>query len=616
MTTQSEKLAAASDPATDPHTLVRLSNTKNPSIRRALAANPNTPAGLLRTLWNEHPHAILENPIFDLWDFTGTPQRQRHRPDEAALIRLYNDLRASESEPPSRFFSEDQLRDIVALCTCNHIPELFTYIPFHKNPAIRLELVSEPQRRRSFEFFEQKAPDTVWCALAADPHPRVREAFANLLRSAPRDRLPDRPAIAAAAFQLAKDPSPQITAHLANCRFLPPELVERFAKSADPSIREALTHSLLAPRAVLEALAADPSEKIRASLAKHGTEPSILELLLHDPSETVRLALAENFALPPALLHRFDPADTPKILTAVYSHHSADADLRVRILSHPRPEAPGILLQSKIRPSPGFFEKIKHLLAPEILAAIPELTGIAPAIIDILSRDRHHTVRLAVAKRLRRRTTTATKTNTEIASRLAKDPHPDVRLAICTDPRLTAAATASLFADPDPRIREKSAISVLWHLSSLRDHHALIHYAEIHRKKSPLLVRLARDPDHSVRHEIARCPEAPPRALGILFDDPSPQIAQTVRNHTRWGYGILLDLCATRSLRLDSVREGATTPNAAALKILAVSRNPFIRHLVARCHRTPASLLEKLAADSHPHIRETASLTLNKRRRK
>ena len=403
---------------------------------------------------------------------------------------------------------------------------------------------------------------------------------------------------------------------LAFCHFLPTELAEKFSRSPDPTVRSALASCRNATEATLRRLATDSEEQVRRSIAKKATLPPVLELLLRDPSESVRLGLAENYQLPPELLARFSLRDTPEVLTTVYSHPKADADIRTRILSNSRRASCNIVLRSKVRPTPKFFARIKRLLSPETLAGIPDLTHIAPAIIENLSRSEHPSVRLAVAKRLHHRATTATKLNIEIANRLAKDPFSDVRYEICTDPRLEAEATAALFSDPDPRIRKKSAAAVLHYLVQRRNDHSLSTYAKIHRAKSPLLNALVRDPDHAVRYEIAKCPEAPPEALGILFDDPVPHIAEAARKHTRWPYGVLLDLADSRKKPLESLRQGHTTPNSRALAHLAQSPNPFLRHLVARCHRTPASLLEKLATDPHPQIRETATLTLNKRRRK
>jgi hypothetical protein len=70
MKTQSEKISVASDPCADQELLRNLADEKSQPIRRALAANPNTPEEVLQRLWIEHPDLVLENPILALWDFS------------------------------------------------------------------------------------------------------------------------------------------------------------------------------------------------------------------------------------------------------------------------------------------------------------------------------------------------------------------------------------------------------------------------------------------------------------------------------------------------------------------------------------------------------------------
>jgi hypothetical protein len=160
MTAFTEKFTAiASDPTTAHRLLARLANLENPAIRRALAANPNTPSRFLASLWHEYPLALLENPIFDLWDFSPAQTTERVTPTDSTLIRLHNALRASHSELPERFFGGERLVDLVSRCASLQEPAVFDLIPFDPDPRLRIALFPESPARDLFQFFDLHAPD-------------------------------------------------------------------------------------------------------------------------------------------------------------------------------------------------------------------------------------------------------------------------------------------------------------------------------------------------------------------------------------------------------------------------------------------------------------------------
>jgi Leucine rich repeat variant len=57
---------AAEDVSTDPELLRELARSQDKDIRRAVAANPNTPADVLLRLGAEFPEQLVENPVFSL----------------------------------------------------------------------------------------------------------------------------------------------------------------------------------------------------------------------------------------------------------------------------------------------------------------------------------------------------------------------------------------------------------------------------------------------------------------------------------------------------------------------------------------------------------------------
>ena len=610
------KLAAASNPATPQAHLEQLAESPELEVRLAVAANPNSPEDLLRSLWMKHPESILGNPILTLWEFnkTGTLASQiGHK----VLLKLYNHLRRRGEPLPSGIFTQSAMKDMISEAVTRHDAEVFEFAPAEQDSALRRKLVENGKYNSFFSFYEAHAPDEVWISLAKDPDPDIRMEFAQFLRSAPFDARPARPIVAEAVRLLMQDGRPEMLEHLANCRFLPADSVEELSRSSVVEIREALCRCYLASESALERLADDPEEKVRVSLARHCEVVSVQRLLVRDSSVTVRQQLAVSPHLHASLLEEFDLRDEPEVVRAVFLR--GDDKFRARLLCESLPEVQQALLDLEQSLRPGFYRANKSAILPDILARLSRANGIHPEIIDDLACDERPEVRLGVAQRLASlKHWRGTPRNIALVNNLAKDTSPRIRHEICADWRLDADSTAVLFADPDPVLRKKALCAVLDFLVAEREGRRFENYQKIYREKAPLIVRLAHDPDHAVRFAIASCKEAPPAAMKILFDDPESFIREAVFAHVRWPYGILIDLekCLGSEANGKVLRKGQTTPGVDALPILAQSRNPFERKLVAHCHRVSIRELRILAEDSHPQVRQTAQANLAKRKNK
>jgi len=344
---------------------------------------------------------------------------------------------------------------------------------------------------------------------------------------------------------------------------------------------------------------------------------AIQRLLLRDSSVTVRQQLAVSSHLHASLIEEFDLRDEPEVVRAVFLR--ADDKFRARVLKESQPEAQQALLDMEESLRPGFYRANKSAILPDILAKLSRAKGIHTEIIDDMAQDERPEIRLGVAMRLgSHKHWRGTPRNIELVNKLAKDSSLRIRHEICTDWRLDADSTASLFADRDPVLRKRTLCAVLDFLVAEREGRRFENYVKLYREKAPLIVKLARDPDHAVRFAIASCKEAPPAAMKILFNDPESFIREAAFAHVRWPYGVLIDL----EKRLGSeangkvLRKGQTTPGVDALPLLAQSRNPFERKLVAHCHRVSIRELRILAEDSHPQVRQTAQANLAKRKNK
>ena len=608
MKTQREILDAASDFSTTSEVLIELAATSDIAIRRALARNPNTPEVLLQTLWEAHPDCILDNPILALWEFTRGCSAAELIGDRL-LLGLFNHLRSTNADLPSHLFTPASLRGMVRRGVSRNDPEVFAFAPFEENADWRVSMLENPTRRGLFAFFEEHAADAVWMRFATDPDPKVRLAFAALLRSGPFDAEPRRTVLAEAARALFRDGRRETHAHLANCRLLPPDLVDSLSASPEVETREALSRCVNATIPALERLAADPELPVRLALARNCILPEIHKILLRDPAADVRRLLAQNHSVSAAVLALFNPRDIPDVIRAVFLARHADSTLRARLVRQADPVIQNVVPQMGSSYTPAFHRDNKDNLTPETLSRIAESTRIRRSLLEELARDPLPQIRLGVARRLRNSYNRGpSPANLALLKALAADPHPSVRLQICTDPRLDKESTAALFRDPDPAVREKCVQAVLDALQAGLTSRNLSSYRYIYETKADLITARARDPAPSVRLAIAHASEAPPAAKGLLFDDPEPCVRDAFRLQSHWPYGVLLDLekrlgSKAKTLKL---RHGVTTPAADALRILAKSPNPFERLLTAHCRRTPKADLKLLANDPYPAIREAA----------
>ena len=615
MNTNEASLAAASDPATPVEDLLSLSINKDPGVLQALARNPNVPEELLQELWQRFPESILENPLLTLWEFTNAGSAAKKLGDRA-MLALYNHLRDTGAELPEDLFTPKTLAYLARRGMHHFDGAVFKHFPHEKDPAVRVRMVENPRNGELQDIYQRYAPDEIWELFATDPHPEVRLHFSVLLRSVSEKKPPERLDIySTAARHLAKDGRPEVDKHLAHCKWIPADLVERLSKSPDACIREALSGCAFAPPHVVARLAKDSSTEVRIAVARRSQAPEIHAILRRDRSPEVRRELAQNASLSREVLDLFSLGDKPSVVEAVFLHPKADTSLRTKILLEASPEVHRVLASMGKSLTLSFYRTVKHVVSAVALENLAGAPGLRREIVEDLARDKHPEVRLAVAQRItNRHNNSPHEKNIALVNAFGCDPDPRIRERVCTDWRLNKGATAVFFSDPDPIVRKKALCAVLGSLVGCRDNRRLHPYRDIYNAKASLVAKLARDPDELVRQEIATCPEAPPRALGILLDDPEPYIRNAVLEHTRWPYGVMIDFVKRFGPRIDSVSvyHGDTTPSVPALRLLARSRNPFVRFLVARCGRTPRRTLRELAEDRHPSVRQTALRQLEK----
>ncbi|MGW2838779.1 hypothetical protein ACWCWD_13380 [Streptomyces sp. NPDC001493] len=113
--------------------------------------------------------------------------------------------------------------------------------------------------------------------------------------------------------------------------------------------------------------------------------------------------------------------------------------------------------------------------------------------------------------------------------------------------------------------------------------------------------RLARDPSHWVRAELARNPAICEAALRVLAADPSPEVRRTVARHPRLPLDVLTALAGkVRTGPVPLPRIAGASP--AEIARLAASPDPAVRALVAERHDLPDEIRDRLAADPDARV--------------
>lgn len=605
----------ASDPTTPPDILASLAKSPEASVRRAVAENPNTPLGILNTLWDKFPEAMLANPILALWELTEPAALQKNI-SPAACLASYNHIRKTGANSTPHIHNPDSLKRAMEVAINTEDSRVFHQAPFDPSPEVRLRFLKAATYSSSGRFFYAKAPESCWQSLSNDPNPGVLLGFAYLLRIISGHIEQTSAHFVQAARALAASNDEQVFQELANCVPIPWDVVQRLALSDSVDIRRTLSHCTNTQQETIVRLCQGPDETVRLAFAKKCPLASAHELLLKDPSQKVREALASNYRVSRQILSQFDLKDDPAVLRNVVLNSNASEEIRNRILMEGHPDVKQVLADHAFRLTPRIYLEHKSTLSPTILSKLTQRTGLHPDIVADLATHADSSIRVSIAHRLRGqygwRDTPA---NLSLLERFLADPDKAIRILVCTDPRLTFKQTTEVARDKSPEVRHHVLAHLLQRLEKLRNCDHTTAYAAVYRKISPLLVEAASDKATSVRRLLAHARETPPGALEILFDDPDDNVRSAARDHSLWPFGAVLNFENDHPNFKKPTRHGDTIPSAAVLHHFTKSKNPFLRQLTARCSRTRTSDLRTLAEDAHEAVRETALATIRKRQK-
>ncbi|RIH76450.1 HEAT repeat domain-containing protein [Meiothermus hypogaeus] len=587
-------LEEAQNPQTPPERLRALASRPEAEIRRAVAANPNTPEAVLWRLAVHFPEAVLGNPVLDLFLLVNA--------NWLAELPGYARLRLLGSPEASSHFLRWAVRE----------GDYGAVLSVLRNPQAPLELVEAltdhalpgvTEAARLHVGFESEPLEAAlgWCEVDMD-YLELRQMV--LLGMTPAWLAP----------RLALEPDPSLRLALLEQADLPKAVLEAFLLDEEETVRKAARQHPATPHQTLnwvERLEAGlpvemPLETlvqatpwVRALVARHPqTPPSLLERLTTDDDWRVRIAAAGNPGLPAAWLETLAQDGDREVRQAVAANPRCPAGLLERLLADESEEVRQAAAQNPALPSQmrWFLEQLQShdaRFSPQELQRLAALGA--------------HTRRLALAHPL---------APVQLLHHYHTDPDWLARLAVARHPHTPAATLAAMAADTDPDVRQAVAVHPFTPPESLQ---ALAHdeqpdvraqVAQNPQTPLPVVLQLAQDGHWRVRQAVAARPSTPAEVLYQLAQDPDRDVRQAVADHPRVPEGALRLLLEGLELQVEMGlvefcrRAKHAEPLPPALLDRLAQGNEWARRLAALHPSTPVHTQGVLAQDPDWRVRQ------------
>ncbi len=532
--------ASAADTTTDD--LSQYADSAVDEVRRAAAANPNTPSGVIGRLIKR----ALEG---------GASERE-----QAIDLELYARHLSLHPEDMVRLVDlateELSWMDAVVCSVARHVrmPRgMLEQLATDAKPWVRESAASNdiaaPEMlatmandvdvmvRRAVALHPGTAPE-VLSSLAADPDEQVRACVAgNAHTPEPALNALAKSGMSPILQQLADNPN--LPATIAECLAyfsnswvrrvvashpnLPPLVRRQLARDPDSDVRVRVTLAPDVDEVTMRLLLSDDTEEVRAAAAvnpstsdgqtkagvsdqallvararnPHTSAEELAELARH-PISHVREAVAQNLAAPDHVLAVLADDELMFVRDAVPVPPRQAPRLLRQLLADPRgssdPHVPVIALAE--------LATKEDDLVPYAVAAHPW----APAELLIqLSEHRYSYTRMRVAEHAH--------TPVAVLATLSCDDAPMVRAAVARNPEAPGQVIEQLAEDPEDTVREAVALRP--------------------GTSRAVLDRLVADPDKYARRGICRNPAAPAELLEKLVSDPDRDVREwLVRRHS------------------------------------------------------------------------------------
>ena len=344
----------------------------------------------------------------------------------------------------------------------------------------------------------------------------------------------------------------------------------------DAGARRLLAEDVATPPAILQVLAMDTSESVRACIAENPNTPvSILEHLARGENYVDRLYVTNNPNTPAAILELLS--------------HDEERSIRLHVAKHPNTPAAALEQLAKSSYMDVRLNVAKHPNTP--VHVLEQLAGRSSA-----------TVRYQVARNL----------NTPVAvlEQLAQDEESYVQESVAGNPNTPVsvleklATTGGSFVQAYVARNLSTPVRLLEGLSKQDDGMVLGAVAENLNTPVAVLEQLAQEWTEKVRGRVAGNPNTPVHVLKQLAYDEDALVRVISVQHPNTSVSVLENLSydAHTGVRMEVAAHQATP--AGTLEQMARDSHEYVRERVAGNPNTPGAVLEQLAKDEESYVRE------------
>ncbi|MEH1999377.1 MAG: hypothetical protein V7L00_11620 [Nostoc sp.] len=431
----------------------------------------------------------------------------------------------------------------------------------------------------------------------------------------------------------------------------PIQVLEQLAKDADETVRQVVLQNANLPLQSLLELARDKSLNVRSWLlykSSHNKTPTpiqLLEILAQDESEQVRAKVAEHPDSSVEILTRLANDTSREVKSRLTANPNTPITILTRLgleenlVNQRNPNTPGIVLAQAVKSmsSKNLADFIKHpvkgsQMPSETLSQLASHTDSSvryrvashpntPAtVLRQLARDSYVATIRAVASNAN--------TFPETLEVLANHPDFTTRLEVVRNPNTPPRALAQIVLSTQNSGNTPNQTVDMLKSAFPGDHNDVLRsIAGNPRTPIEALEILARrefigatpDPrsiippttDDNIVRSLAYNPSLTPQLLGILVQDPCVEVRVYLVRHPNLTEGLWLQLAEDTEI---SVREAvAATINApvSVLELLARDEQVEVRIKVATNPNTPITVLQILAGDENSSLRTAAASNSN-----
>ncbi|MFB2917310.1 hypothetical protein [Aerosakkonema funiforme] len=455
----------------------------------------------------------------------------------------------------------------------------------------------------------------------------------------------------------------------------PVHILEQLAKHPDETVRGVLLDNQNLPLKIRLELTRDPSVSVRCGLARKNeyreTPIQVLEILANDESERVRALVAQNSDTPVEILVKLANDSSWEVKDKVAGNPNTPVavlerlGLREGIFSIHNPNTPGnVLSQAAYRMSGDrLVDLLKHPVQGSQMPAstlaqlanyndnsvryrvaahpntpasalerlsrdsyIPTARAIAsnrntpPHVLEQLATHPDYTTRYNVAQN--RNTSPAalellaryieseanapSTTNDAIKSTIGSGDNNEIRKMLARNPR-TPVAVLEMLAAREFASGEETAQEIN-PFSGPKTPEEVLESLVYNPSLTPqILARLAFDPSPKIRSLLIRHPNATPELWEQLARDENVEVRCTIASSTNCSISILQTLASDRE---EDVRNKvAANPNTPAntLEFLSQDLDAKVREAIASNPNTTPSVLEQLAQDEKVEVRRAVA---------